>query len=397
LCATMRPALLTARASYTHLSQQRVVDSREAALVLPWAAASSSAVPPPPHIEVDVARCRSLAASTLQQAVHLHDKGEFTQAAALLRSTTDALLESAAVAHPVVVGLVDELEALKGASATSEGLNRGSRAAALSAISAHATQRFAGGTAALSASAYQVASQAHMLLAARRCRGGAGAPHASFASGGWGDLRARSNFDRAMAAEARLEPQGSSASVLVTGAITTAWAAVQLTEDGVYTLSVRRLGILADSALLPRTVEPPPKWGVAEVAATRDPAVINAGSVSAEGHGLVPGLRVTTGSILFGGAPGILLLHGRNAESKPSPLAAIGTASTSQALTLDLDASICLTLTTALVVVESRGSDGTTRHIAELPRQQQSASATGIASPVILGLENVAVLVTKTS
>ena len=415
---TPPPALLAARASYTPMlgGLDRVV-SRAAILALPVVAeaAGSAGRQPVRLVEVDVARNRELATATLRRVLEMHGAGEQWGAASLLRDTIAALLYSRSVAHPTVMALVDELESLRSNTATSEGLSRGARATALSAISSHSTQRFAGGASAAfsSAASYKIQSQARMLLSTRRPEPGPGGARSTSGVGaatssaaravrslGWGTSRPRSNYDRAMAAEVRLEVQAApAASVLLTGTITTAWSAVQLLADGSYELSIRRLGVRAGffAAELPGVVQEEGRGGGS--AASSDAVVSGAvDALSADSASLVPGIRVAFGNVLFGGSDGVLLLHAapgkpRAATTETHTVTTHAEADTT--LHVDFDVPVELSLASSALRL---GQGGRTLAVLERPAAPMAAPAAGRAAgrlPAVLGLANVAVLMTR--
>ena len=368
------PTLLTARASYTPLSGgSTTVESLDASLAMGLPLVDEGTLIQPRLIEVDVARNRERATAALKRILALHDVGELAAAAALLRATTEELTSSRSVEHPVVMALVDELETLRSRSAMSEGINRNARAAALSAISTHSTQRFAGGSSGTrdSAPLYRVSAQLRMLQSARFV----GAPPVSILcpTGSVGPAvrslgpRPRSNYDRAMAAEVRMESQDAAenACVLVTGTITVAWSACQFLADGLYDLAVHTLGCYSGSS------------GFSGALPFRSHDIVESG-------GNVPALRIAFGNVLFGGSRGLNLRQLQHHASKKCHADEVG---------IDFDSSIRLCLRSTSVEVFQHGHS-----LALVERELNSTvPSIGVSGclPLLLGLKNASVLVTR--
>jgi hypothetical protein len=203
-----------------------------------------------------------------------------------------------------------------------------------------------------------------------------------------------------MAAEVRLEVQATpAASVLLTGTITTAWSAVQLLADGSYELSIRRLGVRAGffAAELPGVVLEGGRGGGGTGSSE---AVVSSAvdALSADSASLVPGIRVAFGNVLFGGSDGVLLLHAAPGASRAASTGTCEVAAHAEAdttLHVNFDEPVELSLASSVLRLGQGG-----RILAEIERPaaqtagHSASKATG-RLPALLGLSNVAVLMTR--
>lgn len=384
-------SLVQAQATFTHLQEQKTVDSLVAELKIPVLPMNNTSLSQSndesssnaseivtirkSHIEVDIARNRDITATLLKEVLNKCDQGLFEEANKILSNGVQQLIDSVSSEHTSTIALIDDLETLRSKTSTDSALNRGGRATLLGALSSHANQRFTAGTSdgLSSANAYQVQSQARMLLTARMSRGadiGNGTNSALRTVG----LRHRSNFDRAMTAEAKLEPVSvmvkgkSTKGVRAVGTITTAWSAVAFAEDGKYILRVKRLGVrkmarpefilyandddndddAENTTIYDDNIDGNDHFSVVSKATSKSFAatldatdqasnssssstivasatstlssvqdMVQSTSISATGESLAPGIRITYGNVLFGGAIGTLFSYGETSTTVP--------------------------------------------------------------------------------
>jgi hypothetical protein len=446
-------SFLTARGSYMDARKDSVQESASAVLALDGdgdvdgAAPASSAAS---NVDVDIARNRNIVAATLRSVLAHSDGGQLSAASAALSEGILRLCASSSARHPATVALLDDLETIRGRTATSESLDRGGRALVLGAVSSHEAQRFTGGgggDAGLSSgAAYQVSSQTRMLLTAKMVDAGAAAAGGrSRATRNAGFGRHRSNYDRAMAGEMRIErvpPAGAGGgaapeSLRLRGTLTTAWCAAQVVEEGLYELRVRRFGVRKDggrpefllfggeqdgSAAALGGDDDDRNSGVGDdggeegilaqlasggtaAGASSMVAVTTAGlptTLSATGASLVPAVRITQGNVLFGGAVGALLTHDPTAAAPPkapeasAPGAYRAANTTDLYLPLrDLDAPLRLDVqpfaTLLLAALPEEDGDGEGEGVwtvlAVFPRNPDL--------PVLLGLQNAEATLTR--
>jgi hypothetical protein len=340
---------------------------------------------PSPHpagaVRVDVARNRERVAAALGALVAATDGGDYAAAAAGLSAAINDVAGSTSAEAPETQALLEELQTLRArCGGASGGMDRGGRAIALAAVASHSKQVFAGGGGGGGGGGVGAAASAYMAVGARALLGGGGGftGGTGFRRGAPAPFARFSAFNATFCAEAAVRAVAGAVppAVRAVGTLTTSWSAfsLPLRAEQRLRIALRRLGLGADTPVWVAPEEEGAEWDPREeglvaaagggcgasVAASRTSAALPRAATARAT--LAVGLRLTSGRVLFGGAPGATFSHGTGS------VAPRATGESDADVAWDLGAPLLLDFSAALgEVVICREGDEATQHRFKVP------------------------------